>query len=191
MPTTCMRIITGKYRSRKIDAVPGTGTRPTSDRLRETLFNVLAAAHSLEDAVWIDLYAGSGAVGIEALSRGAKQAYLVERARGAVETIRGNLKALGIIHGAEIFERDAEGGLDKLEARAIACDICFLDPPWAEHEEYQKLLVLLARSSLITDGSIVIAEHDKRFDPGERVGDLFRFRLLIQGDAGLSFYRKA
>ena len=185
-----MRIIAGTYRSRKIDAVPGTGTRPTSDRLRETLFDVLAAAGTLEGAVWIDLYAGSGAVGIEALSRGAKHVYFVEKARRAVETIRANLKSLGIGTGFEVIDRHAEKGLHKLETLGVTCDICFLDPPWAEHGEYQKVLEMLSRSPLITGSSIVIAEHDKRFDPGEQVGDLKRFRLLTQGDAGLSFYKE-
>src|SRR3954462_8676750 len=132
-----MRVIAGKYRSRQIQTVAGNDVRPTSDKLRETLFNVIAAARSLEDTVWIDVYAGSGALGIEALSRGAREVYFVESSKKAVAVIRKNLKALDIDSGWEIVERDAAGGLRRLDSQAIACDVCFLDPPYAEEEEYE------------------------------------------------------
>src|ERR1700749_4170373 len=95
-----MRIISGKYRSRSLDAPPGLATRPTSDRLRETLFNVLAPR--IEGAAFLDLYAGSGAVGIEALSRGAKHVEFVERAPAALKVMRANLEKLGLKNGFSI-----------------------------------------------------------------------------------------
>src|ERR1700690_2579478 len=102
-----MRIIAGQYRSRPLRSAPGLELRPSSDRLRETLFNVLAAAGGLRDSVWLDLYAGTGAVGIEALSRGARQVYFVESAKKHARLLRENLAALGISEGYELHERDA------------------------------------------------------------------------------------
>src|SRR5213082_3009835 len=186
-----MRIISGKYRSRQIQTVAGNDVRPTSDKLRETLFNVVAAARPIEDTVWLDVYAGSGAVGIEALSRGAREVYFIESSKKAVAVIRKNLKALNIEAGWEIVERDADSALRRLDSQAVACDVCFLDPPYAEEEEYEDTLGFLSQSQMIGAQSVVIAEHSKRFDPGEQVGALVRFRKLKQGDAVLSFYRKS
>src|SRR5262245_7718699 len=114
-----MRVIAGKYRSRKLQAPPGTATRPTSDRLRETLFNVVA--QSVPGSVWLDLLAGSGAIGIEALSRGAKKVYFVESAGAAVRAILTNLKSLGIDEGWQIVDRDALAALSQLEAQGLSC----------------------------------------------------------------------
>jgi 16S rRNA (guanine(966)-N(2))-methyltransferase RsmD len=163
-------------------------TRPTSDRLRETLFNVLAPR--LEDCVFLDLYAGSGAVGIEALSRGARQVYFAESDRKAARAIRENLKSLGIEEGTEIQERGVVQTLKLLDAQAVRCDIAFLDPPYDAHGAYEQVLRLLAESRLLHAESIVVAEHDKHFDPGDAVGGLQRYRVLKQGDAVLSFYKQ-
>src|SRR3954451_1580799 len=185
-----MRIIAGKYRSRQIQTVPGNDVRPTTDMLRETLFNVVSAARPTEDTVWLDVYAGSGAVGIEALSRGARQVYFVESSKKAAAVITKNLSSLKIDAGWEIHERDADAALRRLDSQAIACDICFLDPPYAEEQEYEDALGFLSQSQMIGAQSLVIAEHSKHFDPGDQVGALVRFRNLKQGDAMLSFYRK-
>ncbi len=182
-----MRIIAGQYRSRKLTAPPGVTTRPTSDRLRETLFNVLAPA--LADSVFVDLYAGSGAVGIEALSRGARQVYFVESDRKAVRTIRDNLKSLDIVEGVEVLEREASAALKLLDSQAVRCDVVFLDPPYGFHGAYEQVLGFLSSSRLLHAESIVIAEHDKHFDPDDTVGALRRYRTLKQGDAVLSFYK--
>lgn len=183
-----MRVIAGKYRSRRLIAPPGVRTRPTSDRLRETLFNVVAA--SVPDSVWLDLFAGTGAVGIEALSRGARMVYFVESSHRAARAIRANLAALGISQDFEIVEREAMAALSWLEARQAAADVCFLDPPYRQTEDYEQVLSFLSRSSLLQPGGLVIAEHDKRVDPGEGFGALQRYRKLRQGDAVLSFYRR-
>jgi 16S rRNA (guanine(966)-N(2))-methyltransferase RsmD len=183
-----MRVIAGKYKSRRLEAPPGMQTRPTSDRLRETLFNVVALA--IEDSVWLDLFAGSGAIGIEALSRGARSAYFVESAGEAVRTIRKNLHTLEIENGAEVIERDAATALRMLDAQAVNCDFVFLDPPYRKMGDYEQVLGFLSQSRLLALGSNVIAEHDKHFDPGNEFGSLRRHRTLRQGDAVLSFYRR-
>jgi 16S rRNA (guanine966-N2)-methyltransferase len=183
-----MRVIAGKYRSRRLAAPPGIETRPTSDRLRETLFNVVAA--QVAGSVWLDLFAGSGAVGIEALSRGADQVYFVESASRAVRAIRANLTSLGILEGYQIVDRDALAALAQLEIQNVSCDFCFLDPPYRKTQDYERILSFLSRSKLLRAGSVVIAEHDKHFDPGESFGPLVRRRKLRQGDAVLSFYAR-
>lgn len=186
-----MRVIGGQYRSRPLRALPGMDTRPTSDRLRETLFNVLSALRpdALTDTVWLDVYAGTGAVGIEALSRGARMAYFIEWSHRAAAVVRENLRSLGISDGFEVIERDASQALRLLDSEVVACDFCFLDPPYSMKDAYEQALGFLSQSRLLQASSIVVAEHDKRFDPGERFGTLQRFRTLKQGDAVLSFYR--
>jgi 16S rRNA (guanine(966)-N(2))-methyltransferase RsmD len=184
-----MRIIAGKYRSRRLIAPEGMQTRPTSDRLRETLFNVVAP--SLSDSVWVDLFAGSGAVGIEALSRGAQTVYFVESAARAARVIRQNLASLGVEEGFEVIEREAATALRMLDSQAVVCDFCFLDPPYREMADYEQILGFLSQSRLLKPESLVIAEHDKHFDPGDVFGSLRRQRALRQGDAVLSFYRRA
>ncbi|HWG49179.1 MAG TPA: 16S rRNA (guanine(966)-N(2))-methyltransferase RsmD [Candidatus Acidoferrales bacterium] len=184
-----MRIIAGKYRSRHLIAPEGMQTRPTSDRLRETLFNVVAP--SVPDSVWLDLFAGSGAVGIEALSRGAQTAYFVESGSRAARTIRQNLASLELEEGFEVIEREATTALRMLDSQAVVCDFCFLDPPYRKMGDYEQVLGFLSQSRLLKPESLVIAEHDKHFDPGEVFGSLRRQRILRQGDAVLSFYRLA
>jgi 16S rRNA (guanine966-N2)-methyltransferase len=182
-----MRVIAGKFRSRKLATPPGVTTRPTSDRLRETLFNVLAPA--LADTVFLDLYAGSGAVGIEALSRGARQVYFAESDRKAARAIRDNLKSLEIDEGTELLEREVMLALRLLDSQAVRCDVVFLDPPYESHGAYEQVLGFLSQSRLLHAESMVIAEHDKHFDPGDKAGTLSRYRTLKQGDAVLSFYK--
>jgi len=186
-----MRVIAGQYRSRPLRSLPGMDIRPTADRLRETLFDVLCAGNpeALAGSVWLDLYAGTGAVGIEALSRGAGMVYFVESSKAAAELIAANLKSLGIDGGFRIMKAEVEKRLAQLEGQGIVADFVFLDPPYAMQEEYARTLGVLAESKLLRASSAVIAEHEKRFDPGEAFGELVRYRKLTRGDAGLSFYR--
>jgi 16S rRNA (guanine(966)-N(2))-methyltransferase RsmD len=182
-----MRVIAGQYRSRKLVAPAGSATRPSSDRLRETLFNVVAPA--ISDTVWLDLFAGSGAVGIEALSRGARMVYFVESSARAAKAMRANLKSLGISAGSEIHQREVTQALRMLDAAAVACDFCFLDPPYADTDAYEDTLGFLTQARLLRPNTIVIAEHDKHSDLLDRYGALARTRRLQQGDAVLSFFR--
>jgi 16S rRNA (guanine(966)-N(2))-methyltransferase RsmD len=183
-----MRVIAGKFKSRKLEAPPGMETRPTSDRLRETLFNVVAPV--IADSVWLDVFAGSGAIGIEALSRGARSVYFIESASAAAQTIRKNLHTLEINEGAEVIERDAAVALRMLDSQAVACNFVFLDPPYRKMGDYEQVLGFLSQSQLLAADSQVISEHDKHFDPGDAFGSLRRYRTLRQGDAVLSFYRR-
>jgi 16S rRNA (guanine(966)-N(2))-methyltransferase RsmD len=186
-----MRIIAGRFRSRVLVAPPGMSTRPTSDRLRETLFNVLAPR--ISGAAFLDLYAGSGAVGTEALSRGAELVTFVERAPAALKVLRGNLERLGIdsgyrIHASSVaayFRSSVQAG-----PKGERHEVLFMDPPWEAEQEYAVTLGLLGSSAaaLLAPGAIVIAEHRRKLPLDEQYGNLSRTRLLEQGDAALSFY---
>jgi len=182
-----MRIIAGRYRSRSLEAPAGVATRPTSDRLRETLFNVLAPR--IEGARFLDLYAGSGAVGLEALSREAAYVDFVERAPAALAALRKNLERLNVTAGFRIHGAGVGSALRKMKPGA-AFDLVFLDPPYDAAQEYAATLGLLGRDAvgLLADGALVIAEHRKKERLEDAFGALNRTRLLEQGDAALSFY---
>jgi len=186
-----MRVIAGKFRSRLLRSTRGLDVRPTSDRLRETLFNVLTAGnpHTLEGSVWIDLFAGTGAVGIEALSRGASMVYFVEHSRRAAELIQLNLESLRISGGFQILQQEAKHAFSQFNAHSVQPSFVFLDPPYQMQNAYRETLEAFASTQLARN-ALVIAEHEKRFDPGDHFGDLQRTRILRQGDAALSFYRR-
>jgi len=188
--TKPLRVIAGQYRSRPLRSLPGADIRPTADRLRETLFNVLTAGNPdvLAGSIWADLYAGTGAVGIEALSRKATHVYFVESSRAAVNLIRQNLESLQIATGFDLLQREVQHTLRDLQKKNARLDYVFLDPPYRLAAEYEKTLDLLSQSGLLTDNGTVIAEHSKKFELVEAAGDLKRYRKLIQGDAALSFY---
>lgn len=187
-----MRVIAGTYRSRPLAAPRGAKTRPTSDRLRETLFNILAPL--IAGARFADLYAGTGAVGIEALSRGAGHVYFAERAAPAVAAIRANLAALRIQSEYTLEARGTAALLEQLARVGAAVDLVFLDPPWEAAAEYDATMEFLggARgSAVLAGGAVVIAEHSSRSSLAERYGRLAQTRRLTQGDAALSFYAVA
>ncbi|HWX94538.1 MAG TPA: 16S rRNA (guanine(966)-N(2))-methyltransferase RsmD [Terriglobales bacterium] len=186
-------MIAGQYRSRPLRSLRGMDIRPTADRLRETLFNMLTAGNpaGLEGSVWIDLFAGTGAVGIEALSRGAAKVYFVESSAAAARVIRQNLKSLQVESGFDVIQDDASKALRRLQAEGVLADFVFLDPPYRMERAYRHVLEFVGTSTLVKPEGTVIAEHEKRFDPGEEFGGLKAARKLVQGDAALRFYRRA
>ncbi len=175
-----MRIIAGRFRSRKLKAVDGTPVRPTPDRLRETLFDILAP--QIEGSTFLDAYAGSGAVGLEALSRGAKHVVLIENSAAAMSIIRDNLAALQVEKEVTAIRGKATALLAK-----FPCDLAFIDPPYVLTSDYERSLNLL-------DGSIcrlAIAQHSSRFQLRDRYGHLAKARVVRQGDNSLSFYSRS
>jgi 16S rRNA (guanine966-N2)-methyltransferase len=184
-----MRVIGGKFGSRRLKAPGILRLRPTSDRLRETLFNVLGPA--IEDCLFIDLYAGTGAIGIEAVSRGAKEVIFVEKHTATARLLRQNLDSLGIAGGVELIAADALDGLKKIAARHLVADFIFLDPPYEQTGEYEKVLEFIDGSHLLAPACRVVVEHSVKLELPERLGRIERARLLEQGDAALSFYRLA
>jgi 16S rRNA (guanine966-N2)-methyltransferase len=184
-----MRVIAGIYRSRILQSLKGLALRPTSDRLRETLFNVLG--DRLDRARFIDVFAGTGAVGIEAISRGAKEVVFIEKHAPAAALIRRNLESLEIRSGTTVLAADAIRGLERLAAKrpfeVEGYGFVFIDPPYAETEAYTRVLRYLGESPLLVPEAVVILEHRREFALPE-AGLLRRTRLLKQGDAALSFF---
>lgn len=188
-----MRIVGGKYRSRVLKSLRGLDLRPTSDKLRQTLFNILGA--TIEGSIFLDVYAGTGAVGIEALSRGATEVFFIEKHAGTANLIRRNLEALGVRDSANILALDAVRGLQTLARRKFGkpslADFVFLDPPYSAAYEYEVALEFLDTSPILSPTGLVIAEHSKRLSLPGRLQQLECVRLVEQGDAALSFFRFA
>jgi 16S rRNA (guanine(966)-N(2))-methyltransferase RsmD len=185
-----MRVIAGTYRSRLLVSPRGTATRPTSDRLRETLFNILSTR--IEGALFADLYAGTGAVGIEAISRGASHVWFSENAPAALAAINQNLSALRIARGFTIEDRGTGALLQRLAKLDKPLDVVFLDPPYESEAEYEGTLNFFGSARgrlLLAPGAFVIAEHSSKAELAKRFGGLEHTRLLRQGDAALSFYK--
>ena len=172
-----MRVIAGEFRGRRLKTLPGLDVRPTPDRLREALFNVLAPR--LEGCAFVDAYAGCGSVGIEALSRGAARVVFIERARAAAWTIHENLRSLGIKGGFEVRQGKAATLLERATG-----DIVFLDPPYTNEREYELSLGVLGADP----PPLVIVQHASRHVLRDACGGLVRTRVLKQGDNSLSFY---
>jgi 16S rRNA (guanine(966)-N(2))-methyltransferase RsmD len=172
-----MRVIAGEFRSRRLKSIPGDATRPTPERLRETLFDILALR--IEGVTFLDAYAGTGAVGIEALSRGARHAFFLERNRHALETIRENLASLGLERRATVV-----AGPVLVTMARCAADIVFLDPPYDLEREYGAALELLSEAP----PALVVAQHPVRLAIAGAYGSLRRTRTVKQGDNALCFF---
>jgi 16S rRNA (guanine(966)-N(2))-methyltransferase RsmD len=181
-----MRVIAGTLKGRRLKAPTWPGLRPTSDRLRETLFNILAPR--ITDARLFDGYAGTGAVGIEALSRGAAAVTFAERDRRAVTLIEENLAHCGVEDGYAIIRDSVARAIDQLDAAAFGpyelFDIVWLDPPYEEQPD----AIIQAAGVLIAPGGLLVIEHARRRQLPERAGRLARVRQVSSGDSMLSFY---
>ena len=175
-----MRVIGGEFRSRRLKSIPGLATRPTTDRLRETLFDILGA--QVKGIVFLDAYAGTGAVGIEALSRGAARTVFIEKSKNAAKILRDNLASLGVEGRALVVVAVTLSAIAEQKA-----DIVFLDPPYKRESEYAPAMRLLSE----TPPRLVVVQHSVRFTLAESYGVLKRTRTLKQGDNALSFYALA
>jgi 16S rRNA (guanine(966)-N(2))-methyltransferase RsmD len=172
-----MRVIAGEFRSRRLKSIPGEATRPTPDRLRETLFDILQAR--IAGATFLDGYAGTGAVGIEALSRGAAHVYFLERNRTALEAIRENLDSLQVGNRATVVAGPVLLTLERYPAQIV-----FLDPPYNLEREYAAAMEILGANA----PDLVVVQHSVRLELAESYGKLARSRVVRQGDNALSFY---
>ncbi|HYV25242.1 MAG TPA: 16S rRNA (guanine(966)-N(2))-methyltransferase RsmD [Pyrinomonadaceae bacterium] len=184
-----MRVIAGKYRGRKLKSPPSIQTRPTSDRLRETLFNILAPR--IEGTSFLDMCAGTGAVGVEALSRGAARVTFVDRSREMSALIAANVESLEVTEATEVATAEALEFLRRhIKHQAESFDIIFFDPPYAE--DYEAVLGFIAGHApklLRADGIVIVEHHKKKLLSDEP--PLKRYRELKQGDSVLSFFRVA
>jgi len=183
-----VRVIAGEFKSRKLKTLDGQATRPTSDRLKETLFNLLQSR--IATSAFLDCFAGSGNIGIEALSRGAAFVAFVEASAGAVQVIRQNLALLGEAASSryQILSQKAEAGLKSLERAGRKFDIVFLDPPYADADQYPRVFEQLQNCELLNDKALVVAEHSKFIALPAQVMHLDRRREVRQGDSVLSLF---
>ena len=182
-----MRIIAGTHRGHRLETLKGAKLRPTSEQMRETLFDVLGP--SIQGSKFVDAYAGSGAIGLEALSRGADEVVFIEHHRGANKIIHKNLEALNIQTGFRLMTCKVLTAFEKLSDEGAGFDFVFLDPPYDAISEYHHSLRQLGRSSLIQLNSLVIAEHSRHYILEDRYAQLARIRTIRHGDVQLTFYR--
>jgi 16S rRNA (guanine966-N2)-methyltransferase len=180
-----VRVISGKYRGRRLKTVEGLAVRPTSDRLRETLFNILAPR--IKGSRFLDICAGSGAVGIEALSRGANHVSFVDSSRRACSAIQANLDTIGVTNEATIVNQDAVSALKQLSSSDGQFDIIFFDPPY-ESDVYSRVLRELGEGDLPAPDAVVVVEHRAKHPPERTYGRLEIFRTVKQGESSLAFF---
>lgn len=176
------RIIAGTARGRRLVVPAGSGTRPTSDKVRGAVMNVLGQFFDGGEA--LDLYAGSGALALEALSRGCARAVCVEQDARALEALRRNADACGFAGRVELVRAELPGGLARLPRGRFA--LAFVDPPYAEGPEP----VLAGLGDLLVPGGTAVAEHDARRPPADRFGTLLRVDQRFYGGTGISIYRR-
>ena len=190
-----MRIGSGAFSGRKLHAPKGGTTRPTSARLKKSLFDVLASSSALADARVLDLFAGAGALGLESLSRGAARAVFVERGRKAADVIRRNIEELGVVERGELWAMDVRAALTKLEQEGETFDLVFADPPYKADEDedvdvLSRLLSALGARELVASDGLVVVEHHHKRELLENYGELTRFRLLKSGESCFTLYRR-
>lgn len=189
-----MRITAGNLKGRKINfkkaqkaAKKENALRPTSSKVRESIFNIIGAL--ISDAQFIDLYAGTGAVGIEALSRGASAVFFVEADRKRTEQIEKMLKDCGYISRANIIRGEASAFIAKAVKEGLKFDIVFLDPPYHEGE-LERILPLLSNGEMLNEEGIIIAEHTSKKKLPDEIGRLVKKKDYKYGDTMLTLFRK-
>lgn len=181
-----MRVIAGHARGRRLKSVRGSRTRPTTDQVKENLFNIIG--NQIVQAKVLDLFAGSGGIGIEALSRGAERAVFVDKERLCTEIIRCNLSATGLSERAEVYTNDVFRAIKTLGHKQRRFDFIYLDPPYTSGLA-DKALAEIAQGNLLADGGIAVVEHSSKEDIAQSTLNLIRIRQARYGDTVLSFYR--
>lgn len=180
-----MRVISGTARGRPLRAVPGSATRPTADKVKEALFSMIGPY--FEGGTALDLYAGSGGLGIEALSRGMDRAVFVDVNKASVDVIRANLQKAGLMQQAEVYRSDARQALKALHKRGAVFDLVFLDPPY-RMKNMDRIMTSLEQTGLVRPGTIVVIEHEADHAYPERIGAFRQTRRAVYGDTALSLY---
>ena len=180
-----MRVIAGIYKGRRLKTLEGLSVRPTSDRMRETIFNILTPR--IEGARFADVCAGSGAIGIEALSRGAGHVTFIESSLKAARVISDNLRACGIRRDYRMINRDAIRALKNLASEKAQFDVIYFDPPY-NSDIYTPVMWVIARHDLLAENGIVIVEHHRQSPLQANYDQLRPYRQLEQGETHLTFF---
>lgn len=180
-----MRVISGKVRGHTLKAPKGLNTRPTTDRVKESIFNIIQL--KLEGSIVIDLFSGSGNLGIEALSRNSNKAYFIDNNKTSINSINENLKRTNFINNSIVFHMDVIAAIEKLRRENIKADIIFLDPPYSQGL-VTPVLEKVSYSKILNPEGIIIVEHMKTDEIPDNIKDLQKYRIKKYGDIVVSFY---
>ncbi|MGD8190152.1 16S rRNA (guanine(966)-N(2))-methyltransferase RsmD [Brevibacillus ginsengisoli] len=181
-----MRVISGEHKGRPLAAVPGKGTRPTTDKVKESIFNIIGPY--FDGGTALDLYAGTGGLGIEALSRGIERTVFIDIEQKAISVIKQNLASLNLSDQAEVYRNDSDRALKVLAKRDIQFDLVFLDPPYAK-QKLEAEMRLLQDLNLLAPGARIVTEHDTEFTLKETIGDCVQERSVTYGDTTISIFQ--
>ncbi|RSD28132.1 16S rRNA (guanine(966)-N(2))-methyltransferase RsmD [Mesobacillus subterraneus] len=181
-----MRVVSGELKGRSLKAVPGTSTRPTTDKVKESLFNMIGPYFN--GGLGLDLFAGSGGLGIEALSRGLDKVIFVDREGKAIHVVNENLKSVGLEDRAEVYRNDAVRALKAIRKRELVFNYIFLDPPYKK-QQLVKLLEMISDEKLINAEGIIVCEHASDISLPEEVGSLIQTRSEKYGIIGITLFK--
>lgn len=181
-----MRVVSGELKGRILKAVPGTSTRPTTDKVKESLFNMIGPYFS--GGLGLDLFAGSGGLGIEALSRGLEKVIFVDREGKAIHIINENLKSCDLEDRAEVYRNDAVRALKAIQKREITFNYIFLDPPYKK-QQLVKLLEMIEKEKLVHEDGVIVCEHASDIQLPEGIGALKQVRNEKYGIIGITLYK--
>ena len=181
-----MRVVAGSAKSLKLKTIEGMETRPTQDRIKETLFNMIQ--YDIPGSTFLDLFSGSGGIGIEALSRGAKEAYFVEKAKPALRCIRENLRYTKLDKKAQVLATDVNSAIRQLETKNVTFDHIFMDPPYYKNM-FIDALSSIDEADLLCDDGIIVVEHDTKEKFVDKIGRLEKTRYKKYGNTTLTFYK--
>lgn len=180
-----MRVVSGSAKGRPLKAVPGTGTRPTTDKVKEALFSMIGPY--FDGGTALDLFAGSGGLGIEALSRGVDKAVFVDLEPKSIEVIRTNLKATKLEDQAAVYRNDAGRALKALAKRGTRFDLVFLDPPY-RMKNGDELMQTMHDLELLEPGATIVLEYESKYEYPERFGPFEQTRKSVYGETAVSIY---
>ncbi|MFS0727792.1 16S rRNA (guanine(966)-N(2))-methyltransferase RsmD [Paenibacillus sp. 1P07SE] len=180
-----MRVIAGEAKGRPLKAVPGSGTRPTTDKVKEAIFSMIGPFFKGGQA--LDLFAGTGGLGIEALSRGMTRAVFIDLERQSIEVVRRNVEAAGMAGRAEIYKNEAGRALKLLEKRGQTFELVFLDPPYKMREADQLMMEMAVRG-LLAPEAVIVVEHDARHIYRETFAQFRQRRQALYGDIAVTIY---
>ncbi len=182
----CMRVISGLCKGRPLKAVPGVGTRPTTDKVKESIFNIIGPF--FEGGQGLDLYAGSGGLGVEALSRGIDQMIFVDQSYKAIEVVQQNLKSCHFEEKAEVYRNEAKRALKAVAKREMKFSVIFLDPPYAK-QRLKDELIFISENDLLSNQGVIVVEHDASVKLNQMIGSLTCYRQEKYGDTAISIYK--
>lgn len=180
-----MRVISGTAGGRTLKAVPGQGTRPTTDKVKEAIFSRIGPY--FEGGYVLDLFAGTGGLGIEALSRGMDQGIFIDKERTSIQIVHENLKNTGMVERAEVYRNDAFRGLKALAKRKMQFDLVFMDPPY-RLKNVEEWMGFMEENQLLKEQSVIVVEHEASHTYAEQIGQIQLEKHTVYGDTAVSVY---